>query len=161
MLTKHILKKFGDAPIKKVKIEALNQTTQVINESLATLMQRNTSDNGYEWFEMDNWYNLETPLEQEILEQLKEKLVNVEGFRVSGMVTLPTLVRDQLAEFAADVIEQHESEMKMLYFNSFTRRPRLTASEERLFRAVCCSQQTNLQRLGLSELMPKLAGELR
>ena len=80
MLTKQILRKVGDSLIETIKIATLNQTTQVTNELLATLMQRDTSENGYKGFEIDYWDTVETPLEQEILNQLQGKLVHVKNF---------------------------------------------------------------------------------
>ena len=68
-------------------------------------MQRDTSENGYEGFEIDYWTNLQTPLEQEILDQLQEKLGHVKNFGLSSLGDLPRSVRDQLAEFGAIVIE--------------------------------------------------------
>ena len=70
MLNKLILKKFGDDLIKAVKISELNQTTQVTNESLDTVLQRDTIEGGYEEFEIYNWRGIETPLESSILERL-------------------------------------------------------------------------------------------
>ena len=70
-------------------------------------MQRDTLEDGFEGFEMRYWINLETPLEQEILERLQEKLVHVKDFRLTGMDHNPKPVNDQLLEFGAIVIEQH------------------------------------------------------
>ena len=48
------------------------------------------------------------------------------------MNELPDTIREQLAEFAAVVIEQHQSPMKKLGFAYFNSSNQITASEERL-----------------------------
>ena len=102
-------------------------------------MQRASSEKGFDDFVMDYWINLQTPLEQEVLEQLQEKLVHVKGFGLAGMCHLVGPVKDQLVEFAIQVIEQHEKPMRLMHFNNYIRRTAPTELEERLFRAICCS----------------------
>ena len=70
MLNKLILRKFGDGLIKAVKITGLSQTTQVTNESLDTVLQRDTIEKGYEEFTIEGMTGLQTPLESTILERL-------------------------------------------------------------------------------------------
>lgn len=105
MLNQRILKKFGDSPIDSVKMERLDQTTQVTNESLDTIMKRLSAKTGYKEFSMGGWRGLEKPLEETLLERLTELLVNVENFIVAGMLKLPPAVIDQLSQFAATVLE--------------------------------------------------------
>ena len=106
MLNQRILKKFGDDLIKAVKIHNLKQTTQVTNESLDTVIKRDSIEGGYEEFEIRTWNGLETPLEETVLEELKSKLEHVQKFSVTNVTCVPRAVREQLLEFAADVIEQ-------------------------------------------------------
>ena len=102
-------------------------------------MQRVSSEKGFDDFVMDYWKNLKTPLEKEVLEQLLVKLVHVKGFGLAGMNELAVPVRSQLVEFAIQVIEQHESPMKMMHFNNYIMDTTPTALEERLFHTICCS----------------------
>ena len=55
MYNQRILKKFGDDPIKAIKIELLRQEANVTNEMLDALMKRNTVESGYSEFEIKDW----------------------------------------------------------------------------------------------------------
>ena len=87
------------------------------NETLDTLMKRETAKNGYIEFVMYDFEGLETPLEETVMERLIDKLVHVEYFTVAGMSGLPTAVRLQLLLFAVTVLEEHKSPMKRMNFN--------------------------------------------
>ena len=83
MLNQRILKRFGDALIEVVKIVELDQTAEVTNEALDTIIKRDTVEDGYREFVMSEWKGIEQPLEAIVLEQLQEKLPNVENLTVS------------------------------------------------------------------------------
>ena len=105
MLNQRILKRFGDALIEVVKIVELNQTSEVTNEALDTVIKRDTVEDGYREFVMSEWKGIEQPLEASVLEQLQDKLPNIEKLTVSEMNHLDPSVSEQLTEFAAVVIE--------------------------------------------------------
>ena len=104
--------------IEVVKIVELNQTSEVTNEALDTVIKRDTVEDGYREFVMSEWKGIEQPLEASVLEQLQEKLPNVEKLTVSEMKHLDSSVSEQFTEFAAVVIEQHQSPLKVLDFNN-------------------------------------------
>ena len=65
------------------------------------------------------------------------------------MLYLEEIARDQLAKFAAVVIEQHQSPIKELNFSKFQWKNGLTSSEKRLVEAICNSGETQLSKLML------------
>ena len=70
------------------------------------------------------------------------------------MFGLPTKVRSQLIDFAADVIEQHQSKMTDIDFQGLIYERELTPSDTRLADVLCNSGQTEIKslNLGLNEL---------
>ena len=107
MLCQRILKTYGDDPFKDVVVVGVNQTTEVSNEFLSTIFQKDSPETGYEKLHFNNFEGLETPLEERVIQLGKEKLTHVLDFKVSTMQDLPTEIRCQLIDFATDVIEQH------------------------------------------------------
>ena len=97
-------------------IENVRQTTETTNEYLSAVVQRDTLKTGYNKFHLDDFKDLETPLENSVIERIKKKLTQVQDFKVATMFSLPSDVRSQIVEFAADVIEQHESQMTAIDF---------------------------------------------
>ena len=85
----------------------LNQTAEVTNEALDTVIKRDTARYGYRELVMSEWTGIEQPLENSVLEQLQEKLPSVEKLTVSCMEELDSSVCEQLIEFVAVVLEQH------------------------------------------------------
>ena len=84
-----------------------------------------------------------------MLDRGKEKLNHVQDFKVAGMYRLPTEVRYQFVDFAADVIEQHQSQMTDIDFYQLIYDKRLTPSDTRLVDALCNSGWTQLKTLNL------------
>ena len=91
---------------------------------------------------------MKTPLEESVLERGKEKLTHVQDFKVARMCDLPTEVRCQFVDFAADVIEQHESQMTHIDFEGLWDKE--TPSHTRLVDVLCNSGWTQLKTLGLT-----------
>ena len=111
MLCQRILKTYGDDPFKDVVFDTVDQTTEVSNEFFSTVFQKDSLETGYEKLHFNDFVGLETRLEESVLERVKEKLTHVLDLKVAEMSELPTEVRCQLVDFAADVIEQHQSEI--------------------------------------------------
>ena len=109
MLNQRMLKRYGDNPVKDAVIKEVRQTTETTNEFLSTVNQRATAETGYDKYHLNAFRDLETPLEQSVIDRIKEKLSLVQDFEVAWMSDLSTEVRCQLVDFAADVIEQHQS----------------------------------------------------
>ena len=105
MLKQRMLKTYGDDLVKDVDIDALDQSTETTNEFLSTIRQRDTPETHYDKFGLSRFRGLETPLEETVIESIKEKLTHVHEFKVAWMNNLPTDVRCQFVDFAADVIE--------------------------------------------------------
>ena len=149
MLNQRILKTYGDDPVKDVAIETVNQTTEVTNEMFSTVFQKDSPETGYDKFHLDDIYGLETPLEETVLERGKEKLTQVQDFKVAEMYSLLTEVRCQFVDFAAEVIEQHQSEMTDIDFTALIYYNEVTPSDTRLVDALCNSGWTQLRTLKL------------
>ena len=83
MLKQRMLKTYGDDLVMDVDIAVVNQTTETTNEFLSTVRQRETPENGYVKFGPSLFQSLKTPLEESVLESIKEKLAHVQEFKVS------------------------------------------------------------------------------
>ena len=92
-------------------------------------------------------------MEQTIIDRTIDKLTHVEVFQVSMVCLLPTEVRAQLALFAAIVLEQHMSPMKVIDFGGMINDEELTEEDQRLVTAIHESNQTQLEELGLGTNM--------
>ena len=85
-----------------------------------------------------------------MLERGKEKLTQVQDFKVAWMKWLPDEVRCQFVDFAADVIEEHQSQMtdinlyELINYNN-----QVTPSDTRLVDALCNSGWSQLTTLNL------------
>ena len=93
MLIQRLLKLYGDDFVKDLVIRRLLQSTEITNEFLSTIWQRDSPENGYEKFHLVNFKGLMTPLEESVIERPKEKLTHVRDFRVAEMDYLRTEVR--------------------------------------------------------------------
>ena len=93
MFVQRYLKKAGDFPIKECEVLMLHTSTEIANEFLATLNQRDTPQTGFETFRLSYCEGMENPLEESILEELSQKLSHVKDFSIAGMVKLPNNVR--------------------------------------------------------------------
>ena len=149
MLKQRMLKTYGDDLVEDVDISRVDQTTETTNEFLSTIKQRETPETGYDKFGLRYFRGLETPLEETVIDSIKEKLTHVQEFKVSFMDGLPTEVRCQLVEFAADVIEEHQSQMTAIDFIGLIYDEEVTPSDTRLAEVLCNSGQTQLKTLNL------------
>ena len=71
------------------------------------MLQKNTEANGYQKLHLNSFKGMETLIEEEVFEQLIPRLIFVKDLKIAGMNELPDEVREQLVNFAAEVIEQH------------------------------------------------------
>ena len=85
MLKQRILKRYGDDPVKDAVIEEVKQTTETTNEFLSTVNQRATAETGYDKYHLNDFEDLETPLEESVIDRIKEKLTQVQDFKVANM----------------------------------------------------------------------------
>ena len=110
MFGNRVIKELGDDDFKDIEIYPLMATSQVASEFLVALLQKNTVANGFGKFHLNRLKGPETALEDEVFEQLLPMLIHVQDFQVGYMFELASdEVREQLVNFAADVIEQHKS----------------------------------------------------
>lgn len=72
----------------------------------------------------------------------------MEDFKVDGS-GLPTEVRSQFIDLAAEVIELHESQMTHIHLDALNSDKELTESDNRLVELLCNSGWTSLSTLGL------------
>ena len=91
-----------------------------------------------------------TLIEESVLERIRDKLTHVKDFSISGMWELPAAVRAQFVEFAAEVIEQHQSQFTVLDFNAMSLNCALTPLDTRLVESLCNSGNTQLKTLRLA-----------
>ena len=75
------------------------------NETIDTVIKRDTIEGGYTEFQLCNLQGLEEPLKTTVMERLIEKLIYVQRFHLIQTILLPSEVREQLVEFASTVIE--------------------------------------------------------
>ena len=66
------------------------------------------------------------------------------------MYELPSEVRCQLVDFAADVIEEHQSQIIAINFIGLIYNEEVTPSDTRLAEAICNSGQTQLRTIDLN-----------
>ena len=144
-----MLKKHGDEPIKAFCTKQVRQTTETTNELFDAVIKRGTPETGYNKFHVEYFENLETRLEETIIERVKDKLTNVEDFKVATMFYLPEEVRQQFAEFAAEVIERHETPMTAIDLKGMIEDKQVSPSDERLVEALCNSGECELKTLNL------------
>ena len=85
MLKQRMLKTYGDDLVKDIDIEGVNQTTETTNEFLSTVKQRETPETGYVKFGLKYFHGLKTPLEETVVESIKEKLTHVQELKVAWM----------------------------------------------------------------------------
>ena len=120
---------FGDGLINDMIIFDVNQSTEIMNEFLSAAIQRDTSETGYEKFHLIDFYGLETPLEESVVQRVIKKLTNVKDFKVATMDKLNTEVHAQFVDFAVDVLEQHESQMTDIDFERLINNRRVSESD--------------------------------
>ena len=140
---------FGDGLINDMIIFDVNQSTEIMNEFLSAAIQRDTSETGYDKFHLIDFYGLETPLEESVVQRVIKKLTNVKDFKVATMDKLNTEVHAQFVDFAVDVLEQHESQMTDIDFERLINNRRVSESDQRLVEALCNSGETALNSLNL------------
>ena len=146
MFNQRVLKKFGDEIIKDLVIEDVRQSRETTNELLSAAIQRDTPETGYEKFHLGG---LDTLVEEGIIERIKQKLSFVKDFKVAGIYSGPNEVRTQFLDFAADVLEQHESQMTAIDFSEIIFNREVTDSDQRLVEALTTSEETALKVLNL------------
>ena len=149
MFVQRLLKIFGDGLVNDPIIYKLNQTTETTNELLSAIHQRDSPETGYEKLHLIDFEGLLTPLEESVMERIKDKLAHVQDFKVAEMTSLPSEVRSQLVDFAADVIEQHQSKITHFNFKELIRGKEVASSDTRLADVLCNSGQTELETLNL------------
>ena len=67
----------------------LEASTEIANEFIAALVQRDTPETGYCQLILERFKGMEFPLEESVLEELADKLIQVEEFSVAKMYELP------------------------------------------------------------------------
>ena len=85
MFNQRLLKTYGDDLINDIEIHELNQTTEITNEFLSAVVQRDTPESGYEKFLLWNFRGLKTPLEESVFNRVIEKLSTVKEFKIAHM----------------------------------------------------------------------------
>ena len=64
-------------------MHSLEASTEIANEFLAALVQRDAPETGYYQLTIENFKGMETPLEESVLEELADKLIQVAEFTVA------------------------------------------------------------------------------
>ena len=77
MLSKRMLKTFGDKLIKEVEIQRLKATSQVATEFIDAIIQKDTVATGYEKFHLRRFLGMKDLFEETVVERLLEKLTHV------------------------------------------------------------------------------------
>ena len=93
MFNQRVLKKFGDELIKDMVFAGVDQSTETTNEMLSAAVQRDTPETGYDKFHLIYFRGLETPLEENVIQRVAQKLAHVKDFKVASMSRLPTEVQ--------------------------------------------------------------------
>ena len=132
MFGNRVIKMLGDDDFKDIEISPLVATSQVANEFLVAMLQNKTLASGYAKLHLSNFDGMETPLLKEVFDELLQKLIYVTDLKVAYMHELPPEVREQIVNFAAEVIEQHESPIIGLDFERLIDYTEVTDSDHRL-----------------------------
>ena len=94
MFGNRLIKILGDDDFKDIEIFPLVATSQVANEFLVSVIQKNTVVNGYAKCHLHSFQGMETPLTEEVFEQLLPKLIYFKDLKVAYMHKLPIEVRE-------------------------------------------------------------------
>ena len=114
------------------------------------IIQKNTVANGFERFHLSDFRAVKTPLAEEVIKQLLAKLTHVQDLELSFLSKQPRDLRNQLLDFAAEVIKQHQAPITDLSFWDFLGWGEDTSlSDRKLVRALCESKETQIQNLNL------------
>ena len=77
-----MLKVYGEDLVKDLVIKNLKMPTMYANELFSTILQRDSPETGYEKFHFFGARKLKDPLEQSVIERLKEKLTHVKDYKI-------------------------------------------------------------------------------